>query len=110
MLGRVARTTLARHVPMLHGKRGMAGGGDVYVIAGREFGTVEVVLGVMGFYGALIFLGTRGGSKKEAPAAAPAAASTSSSTEVVSVFDEAFEAWSKIPGNMEKWEKSLTEA
>lgn len=35
------------------------------------------------------------------------AASASTSTEIVSLFDEAFDKWSEIPGNLERWEKSL---
>lgn len=61
-------------------------------------------MGVIGFYGALIFVGTRGSSKKkEAPAADPVTTAPSSSAQVLSIFDEDFDEWSKIPGNMEKW-------
>lgn len=106
MIGRAA--LFARRATVLQSARRMAGGGgDVYIIAGRKFGTVQVVLGVIGLYSTMIFLGTRGGSKKDAPSATPAQTMASSSSEVISVFDEGFEAWSKLPGNMDKWEKSL---
>jgi len=35
------------------------------------------------------------------------ASTTTSDTEVPSIADEGFEEWAKIPGNLEKWEKSL---
>ncbi|KAI9915426.1 hypothetical protein PsorP6_007836 [Peronosclerospora sorghi] len=33
--------------------------------------------------------------------------SSSASTSISSLFDEEFNEWSKLPGNLEKWEKSL---
>lgn len=109
MIGRAARTTLTRHAPAFRSQVRHGGGGlDTYVIAGREFNTVHVVLGILGFYGSLIFLGTRGGKKKEEEETpAPVAAASEASTEIVSILDENFDAWSKEPGNMEKWVKSL---
>mmetsp|Transcript_14881 Transcript_14881/g.28866 ORF Transcript_14881/g.28866 Transcript_14881/m.28866 type:complete len:132 (+) Transcript_14881:119-514(+) len=47
-----------------------------------------------------------GGSKEEAKVEAPAAVG-GSETEVPSLLDESFEEWSKVPGNLEKWEKSV---
>ncbi|KAJ8612222.1 hypothetical protein CTAYLR_002919 [Chrysophaeum taylorii] len=105
MIGRVASTSTGRLILQAQ-RRTMAGGGDVYNIAGRQFSTEQVVVGIMAFYGGLVFLGTRGGGKK-APATETAAAPASTSTEVLSIFDDNFESWVKIPGNMAKWEKSL---
>ncbi|KAJ8525288.1 hypothetical protein ON010_g15827 [Phytophthora cinnamomi] len=36
-----------------------------------------------------------------------AASSSSTSTSIPSLFDEEFDEWSKLPGNLDKWEKSL---
>lgn len=44
-------------------------------------------------------------SNTSSHAAASAAASTSSA--IPSLFDDEFDEWSKLPGNLERWEKSL---
>ena len=80
---------------------------QVYVIGGKEFSTEQVVGLVFGFYCVLGFLGTRGGSKKEAPKAAESAPAASGS--VVSMLDDGFEAWAASPANMKKWEDSIAE-
>lgn len=36
-----------------------------------------------------------------------AASSSSTSTSIPSLFDDEFDEWSKLPGNLDKWEKSL---
>ena len=61
----------------------------------------------MGLYGSLIFIGTRGGGKKKEAPAPVAAPPSSATTEVVSVFDDGFDEWSKIPGNLDKWAASF---
>ena len=80
---------------------------QVYVIGGKEFSTEQVVGMVFGFYCVLGFLGTRGGSKKEAPKAAESAPAAGGS--VVSMLDDGFEAWAASPANMKKWEDSIAE-
>ena len=81
---------------------------QVYVIGGKEFSTEQVVGMVFGFYCVLGFLGTRGGSKKEAPKAAESAPAASGGS-VVSMLDDGFEAWAASPANMKKWEDSIAE-
>ena len=81
---------------------------QVYVIGGKEFSTEQVVGMVFGFYCVLGFLGTRGGSKKEAPKAAESAPAASGGS-VVSMLDDGFEAWAANPSNMKKWEDSIAE-
>ena len=39
--------------------------------------------------------------------AVAASSSTSVSTSIPSLFDDEFDEWSKLPGNLDKWEKSL---
>ena len=80
---------------------------QVYVIGGKEFSTEQVVGMVFSFYCVLGFLGTRGGSKKEAPKAAESAPAAGGS--VVSMLDDGFEAWAASPANMKKWEDSIAE-
>lgn len=80
---------------------------QVYVIGGKEFSTEQVVGLVFGFYCVLGFVGTRGGSKKEA--AAPVAAAPAASGSVMSMVDDGFEAWAASPANMKKWEESVAE-
>ena len=50
-----------------------------------------------------------GKSKEVETAAIPStsASTGSSSGAIPSIVDEAFDEWSKIPGNLAKWEKSL---
>ena len=81
---------------------------QVYVIGGKEFSTEQVVGMVFSFYCVLGFLGTRGGSKKEAPKAAESAPAASGGS-VVSMLDDGFEAWAASPANMKKWEDSIAE-
>lgn len=102
MIGRTA--VLSRRMGVIP-RRSMSGGGDVYHIAGRSFSTEQVVMGIIGIYGSLIFLGTRGGGKKEE--AAVSSGVVSSSTAVVSMMDDGFDAWAKVPGNMDKWVASF---
>ncbi|KAJ0399224.1 hypothetical protein P43SY_001890 [Pythium insidiosum] len=66
----------------------------------------QIVLATLGFYSTIILLFKLKPSKKavEAPAAAPSAAASSS---IPSLFDDEFAEWSKLPGNMDRWEKSL---
>mmetsp|Transcript_17977 Transcript_17977/g.47064 ORF Transcript_17977/g.47064 Transcript_17977/m.47064 type:complete len:112 (+) Transcript_17977:54-389(+) len=101
-LGRVAQAARPRAAPQ---RRHMSA--DVYVIGGKEFSTEQVVGMVFGFYCVLGFLGTRGGSKKEAPKAAESAPAAGGS--VVSMLDDGFEAWAASPANMKKWEDSIAE-
>uniref|UniRef100_K3WMV8 Uncharacterized protein n=1 Tax=Globisporangium ultimum (strain ATCC 200006 / CBS 805.95 / DAOM BR144) TaxID=431595 RepID=K3WMV8_GLOUD len=67
----------------------------------------QIVLATLGIYSSIILLFKLKPSKKapEAIAAAPAAASTSDA--IPSLFDDEFDEWSKLPGNVERWEKSL---
>lgn len=67
-----------------------------------------MVIGIIGIYGTLIFLGTRGGSKKKTEEAAPAAApGAASSDEIMSILDDGFDEWSKLPGNLDKYAASF---
>ncbi|DAZ92576.1 TPA: hypothetical protein N0F65_012806 [Lagenidium giganteum] len=65
----------------------------------------QIVLATLGFYSTIILLFKLKPSKKQVEAA-PAAASSSSSA-IPSILDDEFDAWSQIPGNLERWEKSL---
>ncbi|CCI39284.1 unnamed protein product [Albugo candida] len=65
----------------------------------------QIVLATLGIYATIFALfKLKPSKKKEEPIHA---ASASTSTEIVSLFDEAFDKWSEIPGNLERWEKSL---
>ncbi|KAI9907504.1 hypothetical protein PsorP6_002991 [Peronosclerospora sorghi] len=46
-------------------------------------------------------------SKKKEEVVISSDTSSSASTSIPSLFDEEFDKWSKLPGNLEKWEKSL---
>ncbi|KAJ1461297.1 hypothetical protein M885DRAFT_507203 [Pelagophyceae sp. CCMP2097] len=80
-----------------------------YLIAGKELQGHQLVMVLIGFYtvvgitGKLVF----GGGKKEE--AAPVAASASTSAEVLSIFDDGFDEWSKSAANMAKWEASFND-
>jgi hypothetical protein len=72
----------------------------------------QIVLATIGmwfsFYLVVKLTGSSAEAVEEAPAAAPVA--DKSGEEVVpALFSDEFEAFSKIPGNMEKWEASVAE-
>jgi hypothetical protein len=70
----------------------------------------HIVLATMGFWFSIYLVSKVGGSSADAAVeAAPAAAAAPSSGEEVipALFSDEFEAFSKVPGNMEKWEKSV---
>lgn len=64
------------------------------------------MLATLGIYTGIIMLFKLKPSKKavEAPATA---SSASASSAIPSLFDDEFDEWSKLPGNIERWEKSL---
>ena len=64
----------------------------------------QLTLATMGTLITIVFLSTRGGKKKEEPVAAATGAADSN---IPSMFDDAFEEFSKVPGNLEKWEASI---
>lgn len=72
----------------------------------------HIVLGVIGMW-FTVYLGVKlkGSSKEvvEEVVAAVAAPSTSGKEVVPDLFSDEFEAYSKIPGNMAKWEASVDE-
>ena len=100
----------ARVPPLLASRRAMGGGGGKdpgYKVFGLHLSTEQLVASLLTFYGGLIFYVTRPGKpKEEAPAAA---APPSTSSDVLSILDEGFDEWSKVPGNMEKWTESLND-
>mmetsp|Transcript_22144 Transcript_22144/g.39607 ORF Transcript_22144/g.39607 Transcript_22144/m.39607 type:complete len:122 (-) Transcript_22144:476-841(-) len=65
----------------------------------------QVVLAILGGYFMLYPISKifSGGKK---PEAAPVASSGGGS--IPSIVDDSFEAWSKVPGNMEKWEAEVS--
>ena len=63
----------------------------------------QLTLATMGTLITIVFLSTRGG-KKEEPVAV---GSGSPDTSIPSLFDDSFEEFSKVPGNLEKWEASI---
>mmetsp|Transcript_224 Transcript_224/g.335 ORF Transcript_224/g.335 Transcript_224/m.335 type:complete len:125 (+) Transcript_224:127-501(+) len=62
---------------------------------------------VVGIYA--IYKMTQIGKKPAPEPAAPAAAPSASDAEIPSLLDEGFEEFAKVPGNIEKWEKSVEE-
>nr|CCA28321.1 conserved hypothetical protein [Albugo laibachii Nc14] len=65
----------------------------------------QIVLATLGFYATVFALcKLKPSKKKEEPIHAIADSTT---TEVPSLFDEEFDKWSQISGNLERWEKSL---
>lgn len=67
----------------------------------------QIVLATLGAYTTLFLLfKLKPSKKKEEEIVIPSSSSSASST-IPSLFDEEFEEWSKLPGNMAKWEKSL---
>lgn len=62
------------------------------------FATIE-------FGGLFLFIKTRGGGEVEEKV--KPVVQDSSDTTIPSMASEEFEDWSKIPGNMEKWEESI---
>uniref|UniRef100_A0AAV1V8E5 Uncharacterized protein n=1 Tax=Peronospora matthiolae TaxID=2874970 RepID=A0AAV1V8E5_9STRA len=69
----------------------------------------HIVLATLGAYTTLIMLFKLKPSskKKEVEEPVVASSSTSVSTSIPSLFDDEFDEWSKLPGNLDKWEKSL---
>ncbi|TYZ64152.1 hypothetical protein PybrP1_004446 [[Pythium] brassicae (nom. inval.)] len=68
----------------------------------------QIVLATLGIYTTIGLLFKLKPSKKAVEAPAPAAsASSSASSSIPSLFDDEFDAWSQLPGNLERWEKSL---
>lgn len=64
---------------------------------------IVAVCATVEFGGLGLFIATRGGSE-EAEAAPPSDIASSS---IPSLISEEFEEWSKVSGNMEKWEASI---
>ncbi|CAI5741567.1 unnamed protein product [Hyaloperonospora brassicae] len=69
----------------------------------------HIVLATLGAYATLIMLFKLKPSskKKEVEEHVGASNVTSNSTSIPSLFDDEFDEWSKLPGNLDKWEKSL---
>mmetsp|Transcript_3380 Transcript_3380/g.4720 ORF Transcript_3380/g.4720 Transcript_3380/m.4720 type:complete len:113 (+) Transcript_3380:47-385(+) len=112
MIGAVRRSIVVSPVArtVIRSQRRYLGAHDPgYVIGGKQFSTPQVVLGIMGFYTCLGIFLTSGGKKKKEDKPAVSVTSSSSSSEVLSIFDEGFDEWSKIPENMDKWVASLSE-
>ncbi|TMW67110.1 hypothetical protein Poli38472_012226 [Pythium oligandrum] len=65
----------------------------------------QIVLATLGIYSSIILLFKLKPSKAAPAVEAPAA--TSASSAVPSLFDDEFDQWSKVPGNMQRWEESL---
>lgn len=75
------------------------------------FEHIQIVLAwigtMFGLYGvSKLFGGSDKPVAKEEPARVAAAPSSSGESEIPSAFSKSFEEWSKIPGNMKKWEES----
>mmetsp|Transcript_11368 Transcript_11368/g.12897 ORF Transcript_11368/g.12897 Transcript_11368/m.12897 type:complete len:92 (+) Transcript_11368:391-666(+) len=66
---------------------------------------IVIAFGTLEF--GLIFLMTRGGGDSEAEAAPAVSSDAAASADIPSIVSDEFEEWSKIPGNLEKWEASL---
>eukprot|EP00617_Octactis_speculum_P023123 CAMPEP_0185744458 /NCGR_PEP_ID=MMETSP1174-20130828/2587_1 /TAXON_ID=35687 /ORGANISM="Dictyocha speculum, Strain CCMP1381" /LENGTH=125 /DNA_ID=CAMNT_0028417877 /DNA_START=34 /DNA_END=411 /DNA_ORIENTATION=+ len=66
----------------------------------------HMVLFILGFYTSIYGIVKLMPGGKKAEVAAAVASSGGSST-IPSIIDESFEEWSKIPGNMAKWEASV---
>ncbi|GBG34393.1 Hypothetical Protein FCC1311_106172 [Hondaea fermentalgiana] len=112
-----ARVVAGPAASRIGARRGMAGGHAKVEYEGAEKivrqylpEDHQIVLANMASWVVLygLYKLVAGGSKEEAKAEAPAAAS-GSDTEVPSIMDDSFEEWSKVPGNLEKWEKSMEE-
>ncbi|KAF0711773.1 Aste57867_5031 [Aphanomyces stellatus] len=117
MLGRVTQVTRAIK-PAAGQTRGMAshGHGPPPTYTGIEAKirahlpeNHHIVMATLGFYTVLSAPLWFPGGKKEKKEEA-VVASTDSSTDIPSIADDSFDAWSKIPGNIAKWEKSLETA
>ncbi|CAH0484500.1 hypothetical protein KXD40_007257 [Peronospora effusa] len=70
----------------------------------------HIVLATLGAYATIIMLFKLKPSKKKAEeiVATPSSSNSNSTlTSIPSLFDDEFDEWSKLPGNMDKWEKSL---
>ena len=118
LVARSSYTVAARRSPLVQQQRLMGGGGHGKV----EYTGIEasvrkifpedhqVVLANFGaFFGiyCLYKLATIGKKPAEAEPAPVVAAASASDSEVPSIFDESFEEWAKVPGNLEKYEKSV---
>jgi len=71
----------------------------------------HVALAFIGGYAGLfaIYKIATMGKKKEEPVVVAVASASTGTSEVPSIFDESFEEFSKIPGNLEKYEKAVEE-
>ena len=67
----------------------------------------QIVLATLGFYSTVILLFKLKPSKKAVEAPVVAAPAASGSSAVPSLLDDEWAEWSKLPGNYERWEKSL---
>ncbi|KAL3665912.1 hypothetical protein V7S43_009332 [Phytophthora oleae] len=67
----------------------------------------HIVLATLGAYTTLIMLFKLKPSKKKEEEIVIPSSSSSTSTSIPSLFDDEFDEWSKLPGNLDKWEKSL---
>jgi hypothetical protein len=54
-----------------------------------------------------LFGGSSDNTPAETHAAVVQAPASSGENAIPSILDESFEEWSKVPGNMKKWEESL---
>mmetsp|Transcript_48946 Transcript_48946/g.106654 ORF Transcript_48946/g.106654 Transcript_48946/m.106654 type:complete len:133 (+) Transcript_48946:31-429(+) len=118
LVARSSSMAASRRSPLVQQQRQMGGGHGKVEYTGIEASVRKVfpedhqiVLANFGaFLGiyALYKITSIGGGKPAEAAPAPAApAASSSDSEVPSIFDESFEEWAKVPGNLEKYEKSV---
>lgn len=67
----------------------------------------HIVLATLGAYTTLIMLfKLKPSKKKEEEIVIPTSLGLASAS-IPSLFDDEFDEWSKVPGNLDKWEKSL---
>ncbi|CEG47218.1 conserved hypothetical protein [Plasmopara halstedii] len=67
----------------------------------------HIVLATLGAYTTLIMLFKLKPSKKKEEEIVIPSNLSSTSASIPSLFDDEFDEWSKLPGNLDKWEKSL---
>ncbi|KAI9918804.1 hypothetical protein PsorP6_011692 [Peronosclerospora sorghi] len=67
----------------------------------------HIVMATLGAYATIFMFFKLKPSKKKEEVVISSGTSSSASTSIPSLFDEEFDEWSKLPGNLEKWEKSL---
>ncbi|RLN57748.1 hypothetical protein BBP00_00007378 [Phytophthora kernoviae] len=67
----------------------------------------HIVLATLGAYTTLFLLFKLKPSKKQEEEIVIPSSSSPATTSMPSLFDEEFDEWSKLPGNMAKWEKNL---